>query len=958
MLTPEQKAVVDQWGSGMAVIAGAGSGKTYTLVQKVKALLQKKPDARFAAVSFTEKSAADLRAKLTQLTLELQGKPLQGHFVTTIHGLCSNILREYPREAGFDGDEQVLSESQAFNLWNRAVESIWFDDLPEDVEQALKFLSERESQSQLKEILTRVRDLLSMNVLNRINSRELSILSKYVLERYDRIKRRRGGLDFNDLERGADLALRHDAVSQDYRNRFDLVMVDEFQDTNPVQARILERFVKPDYSNLLVVGDPKQAIYGFRDADVSVFEDFCSRLPLQQLLSVNFRSLPEILEFSNDVCIPAFEASEMKYQALQAGKPESEQSQMRDSLKNAKPISQIEVQGPEQFAKWVKNQNLQDTALLLRKIRGNEKWLQALQSHGVPIAIESGGLLWSDPRARELAHLLKWWVNPGDEYAAVTVLRSPWVSIPDATIEAWKTMDATFLAPFFDSDHSVARAIRGHFLTPTLTRPGEVLLSLLHSPGVESELGVFILALWHRCEDLSTQGLDSQRVVEEIWKACTDERRDRTPPPPQNTGLRIMTVHGSKGLEFDHVFLLDFPEKPSKKGGYPLLYWDKHDGAYLAKRDEFGDRLKEGEDPEESLWQQKQSLKDLAESKRLLYVAITRAKKRIVCVLPTTLDIKKRESIDKARSKIDDIYKRDFWRAWVEPALNKRDSAIHFDFSQVNIDSSVIENTGKNSLRQTSNTFKPKRPRHGVSEWNRLSQCPRRYEWSVVRPKLSDEEFVTDFVESNFKNQKIPQSEVGTRLHRCLETGDFEELAKLETDAGKNVFSANAVMKWAQSSALMNLQSHYDDRCVDFRELTFEIPISDEVLVGAIDRLVVDKTNNENPKYTVIDFKVTGSSRSDQELVAVYETQLNLYVWALGVLEPSAKGNTRAVIVRIDPNGVKELSVPVKESQLDLFLNESQKIVQGATGAPRPGSSCKYCEFKSQCIEGRQYLGI
>ena len=126
------------------------------------------------------------------------------------------------------------------------------------------------------------------------------------MERYDRLKRRRGALDFNDLEHGADRALENPAVREAYQRRFDLVLIDEFQDTNPVQARIILRFVKPDRSNLCVVGDPKQSIYRFRDADVSVFEDFCSKLPVNISLTWNFRSRPGILEFTNRVCKETF----------------------------------------------------------------------------------------------------------------------------------------------------------------------------------------------------------------------------------------------------------------------------------------------------------------------------------------------------------------------------------------------------------------------------------------------------------------------------------------------------------------------------------------------------------------------------------------------------------------------------------------------------------------------------
>src|SRR4051794_1067310 len=110
-LSPEQQRVVETWNQGLAVMAGAGSGKTTTLVIKCAELLRQNPKARFAAVSFTEKSASDLRAKLsTRLSLTGEGGVLSGHWVMTIHGLCAAILREYPREAGYDGEESMMSE--------------------------------------------------------------------------------------------------------------------------------------------------------------------------------------------------------------------------------------------------------------------------------------------------------------------------------------------------------------------------------------------------------------------------------------------------------------------------------------------------------------------------------------------------------------------------------------------------------------------------------------------------------------------------------------------------------------------------------------------------------------------------------------------------------------------------------------------------------------------------------
>src|SRR3954451_12284380 len=139
--SPEQLSVIETWGKGMAVLAGAGSGKTTTLVAKCEALLKRNPEARLAAVSFTERSAGDLRAKLaTRIPLESGN-----HWVMTIHALCAAILREFPREAGFDGEEKMASEPEARALWDQAVQSLWGDGLPIEVASAMDHLLLRES---------------------------------------------------------------------------------------------------------------------------------------------------------------------------------------------------------------------------------------------------------------------------------------------------------------------------------------------------------------------------------------------------------------------------------------------------------------------------------------------------------------------------------------------------------------------------------------------------------------------------------------------------------------------------------------------------------------------------------------------------------------------------------------------------------------------------------------------
>jgi ATP-dependent helicase/nuclease subunit A len=946
-LSPEQRRVVETWDRGVAVLAGAGSGKTTTLVIKCEELVRRDPEARFAAVSFTERSAADLREKLALRF------PLTGHRVATIHGLCASVIREYPREAGFDGEETMLTEPEAELLWERAVEGLWRDDLPDGLARDLDALLARESREATLKLLRRVRSLGLFGLLSSLEAssdseeRALARAARFALERYERLKRRRGVLDFNDLERGAGRALGHEAVRRAYHRRFALLLVDEFQDTNQVQAEILWKLARPDLSNLCVVGDPKQSIYRFRDADVSVFEAYRRRLPEQLSLTWNFRSRPGVIELANRACAPAFEASGMEYEALVA---------RREAGTAFAPAERMDARGPEDLAAWVRGESargvpLEDMALLLRTIRGgNEKWLRALTAAGIPIAIGSGGFFWEDPRARELVALLKWWCNPGNTYSGAVFLRAPWVGVGDAELDTWIRGDG-LRAGFLRSGHPLARALAR--FDGRVARPGELLLALLVDEAVEAELGAPLLGLWHRAEELASRGLGFEAVAHELALSIEEDRREREVPPPRNLGqLRVLTIHGSKGLEFPHVILVDLPEAARPLREYPLLYWDREHGARLASRDAAGELVKTGLDAE---WREREKAKELAESKRLFYVALTRARERLVLVCPAPGPTARPVS---ERAREIDPYTVDHWRGWVERSGAEMGTAVTRELLPVTGNPLTVNGsrvTG-DRLPVTGNGIPPiplRRPRHSVTELNLLQRCPRAYEWTYIRPRPVAEGvrglgLYTGARPTRESETELTRRELGTRVHACLETGDYDGLRALEREAGADRFQAEPVVSWATSSPLM--APPREGRRRVWTELAFEAPVGDEAIVGALDRLVA-----EDGRYTLVDFKVTEKAKSVDALVETYRGQLALYAWALARLEPEAEGRTEALLVNISSRTIQTVPVPVAsgDGAIEALVSRAARVVAGEPAAPTPGALCRVCEFRPLCPEGR-----
>lgn len=945
--SPEQREVIDTWGLGMAVLAGAGSGKTTTLVAKCCRLVELKPEAKFAAVSFTERSASDLRSKLSQSLLRNSGSgSFSQHWVMTIHGLCGAVIREYPREAGFEGEEVILAEHEGNRIWEQAIESLWLDDLPDEVLVQLDVLLNRENRNGIAYLLKRIKDLYSFGVLDFLknssdpSTRALATVADFTLARYERIKKRQGVLDFNDLERGANQALQLESVRQVYHRRFEMVLVDEFQDTNPIQAGIILKLARPDLSNLCVVGDPKQSIYRFRDADVSVFEEFCSRLPVSRSLTWNFRSRAGIIHFTNQICEKTFQASEMKFEPLD---PKREQPADQES------VIRLDVKDPSDLARWILKQSEQGTALhemavLVRKVRGNEKWLRALTAAGIPIALGSGGFFWEEPRVRELVAFLKWWDNPGNSLSGGVFLRAPWMEISDSELDYWVKQDPTWQGPFFSSSHPIAEALRP-FLSQK-ARPGELLLALLADQKREDELGSPLLSLWHKVEDLSSQGLDFHTIVSELQQAVQESRREREVPAPRNLGqLTVLTLHGAKGLEFPYVILIDFGAK-RRVADMPLLFWDRIHGAFLGARDESGDR--DRKNPSEVKWRDIEKSKNLAESKRLFYVALTRARESLFLVCPELPESQKDSQADLKSPFLDDD-----WRGWLES------SGIQLprnqDLNRVSSKSS-LRTLPENQPRVSSlKSFKPRvsRSRHSVTEWTLLAKCPRAYEWTYIRPKTITPEVPEISLiekEETTTQAQISQQELGSQVHACLEKGDFEGLKNLENLVGPSRFLAEPVMSWALSSEWMAPTQPENQREV-WTELSFEVPYQGEILVGSIDRLIA----TEKARYSIIDFKISEKPKSVGALLNAYQTQLDLYAWSLCRLDPGVKPEQiEAFLINISSRTIQTVSVPLGRTAVEELANHSFEIINGQLGAPNPGAQCRFCKFKPACPEATE----
>jgi hypothetical protein len=217
---------------------------------------------------------------------------------------------------------------------------------------------------------------------------------------------------------------------------------------------------------------------------------------------------------------------------------------------------------------------------------------------------------------------------------------------------------------------------------------------------------------------------------------------------------------------------------------------------------------------------------------------------------------------------------------------------------------------------------------------------------------------------------EVSAREMGTRVHAALETGDWEALRALEQEVSADRFRAEPLIEWAAHSSCM--KTGRDPACGDsdeirrkvWTELAFELPVGEQVLVGSIDRLVREERVNPAGNvtevlYRLIDFKITARTKSPEELVEAYRTQMELYAHALRGLVGAREREWRIepVLVNISPQNIVEVVVPgdfgsATSSGAGLaqrLAAQAALIVNGEAGQPVSGSFCRFCAFNKNC---------
>jgi DNA helicase II / ATP-dependent DNA helicase PcrA len=630
-LNPEQLAAVTLPAEPALILAGAGSGKTRVLTTRIAWLLntgQVSPGG-LLAVTFTNKAAKEM---LTRLTTMLPVN-VRGMWIGTFHGLCNRFLRAHWKLAGLPQSFQILDSADSLSAVKRIIKGMNLDEERFVPKQVSYFIAHSKDGGQ------RPCDIEQRDE----QTRKLT----EIYQAYEEQCQREGVVDFAELMlRTVELLRGNDPLRAHYQHRFRHVLVDEFQDTNRLQYRWLQMFAPPqaEGQSVFAVGDDDQSIYAFRGARVGNMADFEREYRVQRVIKLeeNYRSFGNILDAANGL---------IAHNVHRLGK------NLRTEAGPGEPVRVVEVTSDYAEAQWVLDELRQlhrggmprsEIALLYRSNAQSRVLESALFNAGVPYRVYGGLRFFERAEVKHALAYLRLLENPNDDTSFLRVVNFPARGIGARTLELLQDAARASGRSLYQSVSAVAGKGGGN-----LTGFNALIDSLRDSTRgqtlreiIEAVLQRSGLVEFYRTEK---EGQDRIENLDELVNAAeafvtqegfgkdavalpVDEQGPgaivggvplaaQALTPDAETGeimsplaaflthaaleagdnqaqagqdaIQLMTVHAAKGLEFDAVFITGLEE-----GLFPHENsMSDHDG--------------------------------LEEERRLMYVAITRARKRL-----------------------------------------------------------------------------------------------------------------------------------------------------------------------------------------------------------------------------------------------------------------------------------------------------------------------------------------
>ena len=610
-LNPEQFDAVTYCDGPSLVIAGAGSGKTRVLTYKIAYLLQHGYEPwSILALTFTNKAAREMNNRIASLCGDLNTK---GLWSGTFHSVFARILRIEHDTVGFTADFTIYDSADSRSLIKAIVKELGLDDKVYKPATVAGRISEAKNHLILPEAYAN-----DGSIRRRDRAEDLDEVYRIYKIYQDRLVAA-NAMDFDDLLLRTFLLLRdHEDIRNRYKMRFRYILVDEYQDTNMAQHRILTLLTDRD-SRICVVGDDAQSIYGFRGADIKNILSFKEEYPTARLIKLecNYRSTKTIVEAAN--CIIRHNTTQIPkkvYSAGEEGDPIELFSASSDKDEAQKVVAHT--------VKLARNRHVpyDEIAILYRTNAQSRVFEEALQGAKIPYRIYGGLSFYQRKEIKDVLAYCRLVANHDDEESFRRIVNYPARGIGATTVQKVQLCAAahntsmwnvarqpavyglevnrgalTKLSAFCDLIESL------HKVSETMTA-SRVVRDIVRCSGIAADFSIV----------KSVENADRQQNVDELLgsiesmekEALEEENRKRVPlaeylssvslltdTEEKDDGkprVTLMTVHSAKGLEFEAVFVVGMEDGLFPNGNVSIYP------------------------------------KEMEEERRLFYVAVTRAK--------------------------------------------------------------------------------------------------------------------------------------------------------------------------------------------------------------------------------------------------------------------------------------------------------------------------------------------
>ncbi len=404
-LNKQQLAAVTAPPGPLLVIAGAGSGKTRTLTYRVAYLLENGIDPRnILLLTFTNKAARQMLDRVANL-LPVDASGLWGG---TFHSVGNRILRRHGSALGYSSGFTIMDREDQKDLINTVVASAGIDPkeirFPKGDVLAEIFSFVVNTEKPLEELLAEKFPYF-LPLLDQIRD---------VHDRYEKKKKTTNSLDFDDLlEKTLSMFQQHESIAEFYRRQFQFILVDEYQDTNKIQADLIDLLAR-DHRNVMVVGDDAQSIYSWRGANFQNILEFPKRYPDAQVFKIemNYRSVPEILEVANAAIAANVQQFRKHLSATrQSNAVKPALVALNDGAEQAQFVAQRILELRDEDVE------LSDIAVLYRAHYHAIELQLELSRRGIPYQITSGIRFFEQAHIKDVTSFIRFVANPRDEVA-------------------------------------------------------------------------------------------------------------------------------------------------------------------------------------------------------------------------------------------------------------------------------------------------------------------------------------------------------------------------------------------------------------------------------------------------------------------------------------------------------------------------------------------------------------